>query len=364
MRFDERRVMTLGGFNGAVAQQQAHRADVGPGFEQAAGEGVAEPVRMGVDACDFAQAGDYAAELVNAGIKGAAGPEKWLLRLWQRGKRLSDAWMKENADWDARLLGNGDGEVVPAHAGSTERGGVTDAQAGVEQEQHESAGANPAEVDEGWVIAREPVARLEQRIHLGARERQRRGAGVLRHPQTECRVPGGPAAIGGELEELPDDLQLPPAGGGGNLAAGAVARERVQGDVGYGLRPVRFPQVAQRVRVLPHRRGRKPTGRAIRKESLCRRAHGHLGRQAGIDLAALQQGNAGYGAVPGTGFEGAAVSTPAQLSVAPDGAGTPLPANAFIAVRAGFEVASIGFEHDGKNITRGTRFGTRLRKDG
>lgn len=359
MRLDERRVMLFGGLDRRVAEQQAYGADVGAGFEQAASEGITEAVWVGVNPGNLAKARDHAPQFVYGGVELAGCPEEWLFRLWQRGKGISDAWMQQQADWDARFLSGSNSEVAIGDGLAPERRRVTDAQPGVDQQQYQGAGADPAEIDERVVIVRETITRREQGGSFLGGEGQCRQAGILGHSQAAGRVAFDPATVGGELEELTDDLQFSPAGGRCDLAGRAVSGERVQGYVGNRLRAVRLSQMAQCVRVLAQRRFGKPARLGIGEVGVRRRAHGHLRRKASINLAGFEKFDSVKSAVPGPGFKGAAVSTPRQFAIAPYRAGAALPADTIGSVGTGFQVAAVGLQHGADSIIRGTRFGTR-----
>ena len=359
-------IVLLGSFDARMAQQFLNCAEIHAGLQQFDAEGIAKPMRMGVDPGHAGKAGDRAPGAADCGAEQRGPTPEEVVALDGNLPQSFQCYIRQSdVKRLARLLHADHKPAFVVDPTALKFHGVADAHAGIEQQQYEGAGADPGSLDSDVVIVADLIARGEQGFDLIRVEGKRGQRIVFGWLDFAGGVYLQPFAFNTELTERPKVLDLfsqcPRAG---ELAAapfgfGARGREVADrfhielGDVGQLAEP---PEVVERPLVSVRGRGAEMPSPAVpqialdgsgnRGVLLRRRIDGSL-----IGFPPVEQ-SLGSGPVASADRSAHPIAGGRVGAVDPYGAAALSEHNTIGLVRAGFYVATIELKRQKARVPR------------
>jgi hypothetical protein len=253
MRSNEMSVVLFSGLHGRVAQQLLDRPDVRPVGQQLHREGIAEPVRMGVDAGYLPDSLYRPAHIFDARHHVAFPRPKEVFRVLrgQGGQGIGRRRVQKNLQPDP-VFENAERQMPGGSQGGTlQFSDVRNAEPAVEQYVHQGARAASHVLGFGRVVAGQVAGRRDQAADLISRERLSLEIVDKRHFQFSRGVFLTPSALLAPIEERAKRLQFLAPCARGYRAGTLVGVERRRAYCRHGLINERFErgQVSERLAV-------------------------------------------------------------------------------------------------------------------
>lgn len=348
-------VMFFGGPDGLMAEQLLHGANVGSVGQQFDREGVAEPVRVGVNPGELPYPGNRTPKAFGAivGVPVSA-PEKVRRVSAGRGQRLErrDCIRMEKHLQRYAGLGNANHEMAAGFQSSAaEAGNVPHPEAGIQQRQDQRPSAAPDHRPILLPHGLEAVASGDQLVDFIFAKRQ--GGNVIDPwgPNELRRILLAPSLFDAPSPHRPQVLDLFPVGSRRDIPACVLPAVHVRLNRSHiytlqRARPEPIAKVLQRLRVAADAARLEFPARAVFQERISGLRQGS--RRGDLDAnvhAALHGVYLRGRAVPTSRCQGASESLAVQRPVTPDGTVAEGVIPSLRDVIAGFQVAAMQCEH-------------------
>src|SRR5215831_567757 len=356
MGFDKMRIMPFGSQDGFMAQQLLHGADVGTRGQQLHREGVAEPVRA--HACDTGQLaqpvhGFPDVLTASLGIP-ASRPEKIFRILGRQAHQCIDG-IGVQLDLEGHaVFGDAHGQITlrRIQRGAAQNGHIRDAQPAIEKHVQESAGTSPDIGSGRQITGPNTVTGIEKPDDLLCSEWESRDIVRTRFAQSARRIAFDPATIHRETEEIAQmlDFLLHRAWSDGTLLAPTIKHRKINAtDFAAGECMLQTRQSALIVR--EGGVSQIPSARIVHisfDSAAQTDARQRLSRwitRTSRTVRLLEHAETLPRAIPVARIKRLVDALSVEHSVRPYRAVAELIVAALSALRAGFQVAPVGFQH-------------------
>lgn len=368
-------IMTLSSSDAGMSKQKLDRPNIRAIFEQTTCKRIAESVGMRVDARELAQPGNRPAKILDARLQRPAPAPEEVVGVAHRETAQGCDRLGVQQDLERRPGFHRAQDQVTArlHCRPPELRRIRDPQPGVQQQEHQPASPSSHEVHLSRIVGPNAVARQQEGVNVGLRERQRRRRSLARCLELRRQVAQQPAAIHAERTERPQSFQFLPLSRGlqpfsvRSPSGRPPAAQRIHAERGK-LPAVRAAEMVEGLPVAPERRDPHAPRGAVGKEGI------HGGRQVlgadsrTIDLAAAGDDLQATGRPAHVaGPQGSPDAPAAGESITPYRAVAEGVASALVPVGAVGQMAPVEREHReslSDSAPRARESGTRRRRQG